>query len=48
MKSLLVAIAAGMYGSQRFGSAMIGWRTVMGGDDERRRKAWQEKASTVI
>ena len=41
-------IATGTHGSQRQGSATIGWRMVMGGDDERQRKMWREKALTVI
>jgi hypothetical protein len=35
--------SAGIRGSQRQGSAAIGRRMVMEGDDERRRKVWQER-----
>ena len=48
MKSYLISAAAGAQGSQRQGSATIGWRTVMEGDDKRRRKVWRKKALTLI
>jgi len=47
MGSYLVVAATGTHGSPRQGSATIGWRMVVGGGDEGRRKVWQEEALTV-
>jgi len=48
MKSYLVVATTGTHGSQRQGSATIGWQMVIEGDDGGRQEVWQERALTVI